>query len=1191
MRHIELFGTLRVTENQHTLNVVGKRTVCLFAYLVLHPRARHPREILAEILSQDAEPERVRRNFSDALYRLRRALGAGWLDVEGQTVALRGGADLWVDVWEFERLAARTDLDALEAAAALYKGDLLPEIYDDWILLPRLSLQEKYLSILETLTTRYEAQNELRRALSYAQRWIGMDSLNESAHQVYLRLLGRLRRRTQALAHYESIQKLFQTELGVEPLPETQALVLAIRREAESDPVAIPTIERTRFVGRSVEFSSGLACIERIQAGHGGLLCIEGEAGIGKSRLLRELASSAQWRKVAISQGAASEYPGASPFSPLIDALQPLVGGARTSHLENLLPPETLAALAALYEPWRALAPLPELPPAQARQRFHQSFITLMQTLARLAPHVLILDDLHWADAALWELLDALVPQMSNASLLLILAYRRSEIERNLGWEVLQRWDRAGYLKTITLGPLDVQDVAQLLPEAERAEAGRVFALTGGNPFYITEYLSREGRALGKDFIGARLGMLSTAARAALEAAAVLGEQVAFRLWSAVAQESPLTLATVSEELTDRYFLQPTAAGYAFVHDVLRNAVYDSIEPARRRLLHSRAADALATLAPENWRARAFQLERARRKIEAIAAYRQVGAQESERFAFREAQEAFTRALTLLPVAPSVERVEIALAFAQTCDILGERERAQAALDAARRGAQALQHDLLTLQALLASGRLAARQGRIGEAAAWLDEAMALAQRLDDRIQEFEAMFWRGDLDARRGDPAAAKAAYTRALELAQRAACLAGQGRALRGLGNVTRMMGEPEQAIPLLEQAVALHRAVGDRYGELVTYTNVLAALYELGAWDRLLTLTSEALALAETLGDRLVAAVIRHMQGLAAYTLGDWDVARETLPRVIKDCELTGDRRTAGLAMNVLGLVEQDAGNLAVARAWFERALDQALEIEAAIEAAYARHDLGVLLLALDESEAARALLEDAHATWQAQQNELLRLKTEAYLGLALLAAGDRPSAQELADTGLAALRHAPPRGEQPQAWQWALHQLLLKLGRPAEAQEALRAAYRELQHQAHAINDPELRRRFFERVPLNHAIIAAHDALTPTLRRITVTLARRDAPLGRPLTEAERVTIQWTIYAPEDETIVSKTARRHHRLRRLLAEAEAQNAAPTDDDLAQALGVSRYTILRDMAALAQGALHASTRRRQASIMRGQ
>ncbi|MCS6825977.1 MAG: AAA family ATPase, partial [Caldilinea sp.] len=746
MRRIELFGSLRVSEDERVLNVTGSRAASLLAYLVLHPQARHTREGLAEMLLPGAPAERVRRNFSDALYRLRSALGAGWLDVEGETIALRGGPDLWVDVWEFERLAARDDPAALEAAAALYKGDLVPELYDDWILLSRLSLQETYLSVLETLTTRYEAQNDLAHALPYARQLIAADPLRESAHQVYLRLLGRLKRRAQALAHYEYVRQLFQAELGIEPLAETQALAEAIRREAVSAPATPPIVERTRFVGRTAERSLGIERIEQALTGRGGLLGIEGEAGIGKSRLLRELASSAQWRRAATAYAAAGEYPGASPFSPLADALQSLLRGPRGARLESLLPPETLAALAPLYEPWRALATLPELPPVQARQRFHHSFVTLLQTMARLAPLVLMLDDLHWADAALWDLLDAFAPHVNASPLVVLLAYRRPEIERNPGWEVLQRWDRAGYVQAIALGPLAVQDVAQLLPEAERGDAARVAALTGGNPFYITEYLSGEGRTPGRDPIGARMATLSTSARAALDAAAVLGEQVAFRLWSRVAGESPLALAAASEELTHRGFLQPAEAGYVFVHDVIRAAVDGKIESGRRRALHSRAADALVALDPENWRARAFHLERGGRAAEAADAYRRAGAQASTQFAYREAQDALARALALLPNTPSVERVETTLALAQACDILGERERGQAALDEARRDARALGHVALTLQALLVSGRLAARMGRGAEAGVWLDEAMALAQRSGDARQEFEAVFWRGDL-------------------------------------------------------------------------------------------------------------------------------------------------------------------------------------------------------------------------------------------------------------------------------------------------------------------------------------------------------------------------------------------------------------------------------------------------------------
>lgn len=130
-RRIRLFGSLRVQEGARALLLSGRRVLSLFAYLILHPHARHPREFLAELLSPDAPPERVRRNFSDALYRLRQTLGADWVEVDAERVGLAENPALTVDVWDFERLVASGDRVSLESAAALYAGDLLPEMYDD----------------------------------------------------------------------------------------------------------------------------------------------------------------------------------------------------------------------------------------------------------------------------------------------------------------------------------------------------------------------------------------------------------------------------------------------------------------------------------------------------------------------------------------------------------------------------------------------------------------------------------------------------------------------------------------------------------------------------------------------------------------------------------------------------------------------------------------------------------------------------------------------------------------------------------------------------------------------------------------------------------------------------------------------------------------------------------------------------
>jgi hypothetical protein len=212
--------------------------------------------------------------------------------------------------------------------------------------------------------------------------------------------------------------------------------------------------------------------------------------------------------------------------------------------------------------------------------------------------------------------------------------------------------------------------------------------------------------------------------------------------------------------------------------------------------------------------------------------------------------------------------------------------------------------------------------------------------------------------------------------------------------------------------------------------------------------------------------------------------------------------------------------------------------------------------------------------------------MRAKSEAYVGLCLLDSGTAPErveAQALAERGLALARSGEVAGEHPQAWLWALAQLLRRLGRPDQAVEVLRAASAEVRRQALMIRDPA-RRRDFERVPLNQAIITELSGEADTQTSQEVLLAHREAPLGRPLRREELVRVRWTLTAPDDAAIDDKAERRRHRLQRLLTEAASHEAAPTDDDLARALGVSRRTILRDIAVLGD---QTPTRRRVARV----
>lgn len=1184
-RQIFLLGAFRVYKGGILTPLSGEKSQALLAYLVLHRRLPHHREKLADLLLQDAALDRVRRNFSDILYRLQKTLGSDWLVIEGDTVALRVDEQLWVDVWEFEHYAASGQEADLQKAADLYAGDLLPELYDDWLLAERELRRNQYLSTLENLAALQEKKGELRQALLTWRRLVSAEPLHEPAHQAYLRLLGRLQRFGEALAHYEYLRSLLHAELQSEPLAETRQIAASIARE-RGLAAEIAVEERTPFVGRKAERAAALSAVEAVLKGIGGVLAIEGEAGIGKSRLLREIAASVRWRGATMLQGVASETPSASPLSPLVDALAPVFKGPRSKQLETLLAGETLAILAPLNPAWGEKAPLSETTPELTARRFYNALRPFGENLARLTPLVLAVDDLQWADSVLWKSLDVLAQSLARSGGLLIVIYRRPEIEHSPGWDVIQAWDRVGLIQTISLQPLTVDDVSQLIGATHPSNPAEVHAWAGGNPFYIHEWLAGPEKNLHTPQTATirRLHKLSTSAQIALESAAIIGENVPYLLWTEISEIPPLILAGLSDELVAQRWLEPTPSGYAFTHDLIRSMVYAEINPARRRVLHEKAALIYPTIEPDNLRARAFHCDQAGLQHEASIAYRQVGEQALAQFAFSEAQKALDRALTLLPATPSQERIEIALALGNVIGLTGDRSRYPQLFETVVAEAKQLENEPLLIRALLDHGLAEYSSGHAENSKIVLLEALALAEKEQNNERKIEAL-WR--LSRQANFVGNVKEAFQwshKGLELARATGNRNYEARIMRSLGVEAYRMGDPDGSIKWLEQARELQRSIGDRLGVSLTEVSLLVAYYEKGAWDKLIETAKESIPTMDATGNIVNAAIARHNHALGLYALGKREMARQILERVLKDIEDYRISQSLGLTKNVLGLVAEDDGSFEEALDLYQEAVQDAEQIHAEDDKAYALHDLGALLTRLNRPGEAIPRLRSAHAYFATQDNVLLRTKSETVEGLAWLAQGDRDKAEELALKGTSIFNNQVLQGEQLQGWLWALHRLLAALDHKSDSIEVLTAAYLELQRQARNISDADLRHSFFENVPLNRGIVEAYDRYNQTARTIAVSLAKSEAPLGRPLRENEYVSVQWTISAPEDEAIADKTARRQYRLKRLLLQAESQNAAPTDEDLAGALGVSRRTILRDMQDLAQDFPRAPTRKRK-------
>ncbi len=317
MLRVHLLSHLRLFDGDYPAKFAGMpKTLPLWAYLLLHRVGPIPRERLAYILWPDESEARARAKLRRHLHDLRRALpspsnGDDWLLADMDSVQWNPQAHCWLDVVEFERLSA--DPARLAAAVALYTGDLLPDIDNDWIVPERERLHNLYVASLSQLIAQSRARRDWPRAMAYARQILKEDPLREEIVRDLIALLYESGDRARALQEYQRFEQLLREELGVAPMAETRALYETIAAETlprattpetvlqvHAAPAASPAESKrppsnipaqlTTFVGREAELSAlrDLLCapVARVR-----LLALTGPGGTGKTRLALELVS------------------------------------------------------------------------------------------------------------------------------------------------------------------------------------------------------------------------------------------------------------------------------------------------------------------------------------------------------------------------------------------------------------------------------------------------------------------------------------------------------------------------------------------------------------------------------------------------------------------------------------------------------------------------------------------------------------------------------------------------------------------------------------------------------------------------------------------------------------------------------------------------------------------------------------
>ncbi len=907
------------------LHVVG-RTLALSAkdaaLLCLAARAGPIRaERVAAMLWPQASARQADTSLRQRLYRLRRQCGAA-LVASGALIELAPGV--------------RTDLtralhglsDDEQSAAGELLGDLdyaaLPD-FADWLRGERAQWHGQRQQALADAAERCEKQGALARALAYAQRHADGAPLAEHAQRRLMRLHYLRGDRASAIAAFERFEARLKDELGTRPSGETLELLATIERAepartATRAVVPAGLLQPPRLIGRAAE----LRRLDHAWSARRVFL-LHGDAGIGKSRLLQEFAAShAGVARVSSRPGDAGlGHSLAARLLRAVLARHPMpVDAARRRELALLLPE------------W---AEVPPLAGEAGRLAAQGALERMLADAMALGLQGLVVDDLHFADAA---------------SLDLLLALTQADALQALQWGFAQRPADAGAppsalrsaleetqrLEPLLLAPLDVGQLAELvqslgLPELDGERLAPALARhSGGNPLFVLETLKdlvlhgapAGGAALPQPasvaaLVERRLAQLSPAALRLARAAALGGASFDAELAAAVLEVHPLDLADAWRELEAAQVLQDGA----FAHDLIFEATRASVPEPVARLLHERIARHLVAqgaaserIAP-HWAGAARWREAAEAHADAARRAQAASLRAHEVDHWQRAAEAFERAGA---------RAE---AFQARCDSVPARIVVQGVAPA-RTLADALvagaTHDAERAAALIARALAALMAADHGAGIDASREAAALARRLESDDLALEAACLQAVGLTQAGRPAEGLAIIEPFRVQVEQGTTPRLRGRFWADYAYALNGVRRLRDTAHALEQAIVNARALGD-LAELATLTSNLATVKgNLGRIDEALALAQRALALQAELGvtDGPEGGVVHTYVGLYSGALGRYREALEHLDLALD--RFARDRQTVWVAVaaNHKAQMLIDLGQYARAR--------QALDYEA-------------------------------------------------------------------------------------------------------------------------------------------------------------------------------------------------------------------------------------------------------------------
>jgi DNA-binding NarL/FixJ family response regulator len=654
----------------------------------------------------------------------------------------------------------------------------------------------------------------------------------------------------------------------------------------------------TPLVGRSTEMAAMLSAVDDAKTRRAGAILLSGDAGVGKTRLLDEVATGAHERGFGVLVGHCTDFGDAGlpylPFSEIFGRL----AGERPDLVESVL--TNFPAIGRLLPTHRLIGaqPVPQDGPLD-RAALFDAVLGALTALSTSEPLLVIVEDTHWADDSTRDLIGFLLTRLTSQRLALIVSYRSDDLHRRHPLRrPIAEWSRNPRVRRVSLNPLDATEsrallnalVTERLPEDEER---RILDRAGGNAFFTEELVAAASMGDGSavppdlaDLLLVRLDPLSDDARQVARVIAVAGRRVSHQLLTAVAGLPDRELETALRELIDAHIIEhPGNASYYFRHALLAEAVYDDLLPGERVRQHAAYAKALQDQTVAGTAAElAGHATRSHDLITAFEARVRAGQEALSVAAPQEALKHYEMALELFPSDPeasSVDRTWLIVDTAMAATLSSQHLRAVKLLRKAladlpadapiRQRAELLlplsdislviDHDQEANEAASQAFRLVADE----PPSAFKATVIALYARVSDALgRPMEAERW-------------AREALHIAREVGQESAA----GDAGITLAQLRKRAGDPVAAAKQLEEAAVRAQLAGDAAAEVRSRYLLGSNHFDLGELAAAKAALEYAAQRAGELGRQWAAYGFdaRRMLALTQFTLGEWDEAAET------------------------------------------------------------------------------------------------------------------------------------------------------------------------------------------------------------------------------------------------------------------------------------------------------------------------